>query len=388
MSKINDLIKELCPNGVEYKYFYSVAKYIRGITYNKSNETEEVDSYKVLRANNITLDSNKLNFEDVKKVHKFVRVKDEQWLKKGDILICAGSGSKEHIGKVAYIAEDIDYTFGGFMGVIRCNKSINSSFMFHILTSNIFREHIGITINSTTINNINNQTFENLSIPIPPLEVQEEIIRILDKFGELEAELEAELETRKSQYEFWRGNLLKAENSNIVKINDITNNVSSGKCSSRNEDGKYPVYGSTGIIAKTDEFAYDTERLLVARVGANAGFVHIATGKYDVTDNTLIVDLKENVDLKYMYYYLQNFNLNKIAKGGGQPLITGGQIKDLEINLPPLSEQKRIANILDKFDKLINDISEGLPAEIELRRKQYEYYRNKLLTFEELSVSE
>ena len=213
MSKINDLIKELCPNGVEYKLFYSVAKYIRGITYNKSNETEEVNSYKVLRANNITLDSNKLNFEDVKKVYKYVRVKDEQWLKKGDILICAGSGSKEHIGKVAYIAEDIDYTFGGFMGVIRCNKSINSSFMFHILTSNIFRKHIGITINSTTINNINNQTFENLSIPIPPLEVQEKIVKILDKFGELEAELEAELEVRKSQYEFWRDKIYEVEYS-------------------------------------------------------------------------------------------------------------------------------------------------------------------------------
>ena len=77
-----------------------------------------------------------------------------------------------------------------------------------------------------------------------------------------------------------------------------------------------------------------------------------------------------------------------MAKGGGQPLITGGQIKELDITLPPIQEQKRISNILDKFDKLINDISEGLPAEIELRRKQYEYYRNKLLSFEELSVSE
>ena len=173
-----------------------------------------------------------------------------------------------------------------------------------------------------------------------------------------------------------------------VKIKDITYKVSSGKCSNRSERGLYPVYGSTGIIARTDEYLFDTEKLLIARVGANAGYVHIASGKYNVTDNTLIVDLKENIDLKFMYYYLQNFNLNQLAKGGGQPLITGGQIKELDITLPPIQEQKRISNILDKFDKLINDISEGLPAEIELRRKQYEYYRNKLLSFEELSVSE
>ena len=126
---------------------------------------------------------------------------------------------------------------------------------------------------------------------------------------------------------------------------------------------------------------------MIARVGANAGFVQVATGKYNVTDNALILNLKDGVDLKFMYYNLQNYNLNKLAKGGGQPLITGGQIKDLDIVLPPLDEQKRIANVLDKFDALVNDITDGIPAEIELRRQQYEYYRNKLLNFEELEVS-
>jgi len=83
----------------------------------------------------------------------------------------------------------------------------------------------------------------------------------------------------------------------------------------------------------------------------------------------------------FAYYQLKNFNLNKLTKGGGQPLITASQIKQIPIPIPPLSEQERIVAILDKFDVLVNDISQGLPAEIEARRKQYEYYRNKLLTF-------
>lgn len=211
MSSLNALIKELCPKGVEYKLFFNVAKYIRGITYSKNDETSNDESYKVLRANNITLSSNKLNYDDVKKVKTSVKVKDEQWLKKGDILICAGSGSKEHIGKVAFINKDIDYTFGGFMGVIRCAECIIPSYMFHVLTSNIFREHIGIAVNSTTINNINNQTFENFQIPVPPVKVQKEIVRILDKFNELENELEIEIDLRKKQYEYYRNKLLNFE---------------------------------------------------------------------------------------------------------------------------------------------------------------------------------
>ena len=96
------------------------------------------------------------------------------------------------------------------------------------------------------------------------------------------------------------------------------------------------------------------------------------------------MDYAEKGDL---YYYLVKSNLNKYARGGGQPLITGKQLKDLVIPVPSLEIQEKIVNILDKFDKLTNDISEGLPAEIEARQKQYEYYRNKLLSFKELKTA-
>lgn len=209
MSRLEKLIAQYCPNGVEYKKFSDVCFYIRGITYNKSQEANigtGLNSIKVFRANNITLGSNTLNFDDIKHVKSDVRVKPEQHLKAGDILICAGSGSKDHIGKVAYIFNDLDYTFGGFMAVIRCSSQLESRFLFHILTGSIFKQYLDIAINSSTINNLNSTVMSNFSVPVPPIEVQQEIVRILDNFTELTAELTA----RKKQYEYYRDTLLSA----------------------------------------------------------------------------------------------------------------------------------------------------------------------------------
>ena len=213
-SKLDELIRELCPDGVEYLKFSDTCKYIRGITYNKEQEAkpDDIKPWKVLRANNITLFSNTLNFDDVKLVKKEVKVKPEQMLIKGDILICAGSGSKEHIGKVAYITDDLGYTYGGFMAVIRCNKELNSRFLFHILTGVEFSNYLKVALNSTTINNLNSSIMAHFSFPVPPLPVQREIVRILDKFTErtaaLIAELTAELTARQKQYEYYRDKLL------------------------------------------------------------------------------------------------------------------------------------------------------------------------------------
>lgn len=174
----------------------------------------------------------------------------------------------------------------------------------------------------------------------------------------------------------------------LIKLVDLTNRIYSGSNSDRNSDGNYPVYGSKGIIGKTNDYKYENEQILIARVGAYAGAVQIAKGKYDVTDNTLIIDLKlDKVNIKFLYYYLLRANLNQYARGGGQPLITGKQLKEIVIPVPSLDVQEKIVNILDKFDKLTNDISEGLPAEIEARQKQYEYYRNKLLSFKKLKTA-
>ena len=155
--------------------------------------------------------------------------------------------------------------------------------------------------------------------------------------------------------------------------------IFSGKNKQKKEQGKYPVYGSTGIIAYCDNYQYDKEQLLIARVGANAGFIHIANGKYDVSDNTLIVDVIGTCNSIYIYYVLVNSNINRYSKGGGQPLVTASDIKKIEIPLPPLEVQNEIVHILDAFTAHTAE----LQAELQTRKEQYEYYRNKLLTFDE-----
>ncbi|MGP1459976.1 MAG: restriction endonuclease subunit S [Bacteroides sp.] len=222
----------------------------------------------------------------------------------------------------------------------------------------------------------------NLLIPLPPLAVQERIVEILDKFTALIEALETELELRTRQYEYYRNRLLRfGKEVEWKPLGEVCVHIFSGHNREREPNGAYPVYGSTGIIARTNQKEYNTTQILVARVGVNAGYVHIATGEYAVSDNTLIVQHKEILLLRFLYYFLTKLNLNKLAYGGAQPLISASLLKKQLIPLPPLAVQEQIVAILDKFHTLVHSISEGLPAEIALRRRQYEYYRNLLLRF-------
>lgn len=233
-------------------------------------------------------------------------------------------------------------------------------------------------------------------IPIPcpddpekSLRIQREIVRILDAF--------TELTSRKKQYNYYRDQLLTFEEGDGEEashedtktrrkvewktLGEVAESVASGRNKNRSDEGIFPVYGSTGRIGFTNEPVYSGNYLLVARVGAYAGLVNAVTGDFDVSDNTLVICLTDAWDFRFAYHQLTHLNLNQFAVGAGQPLVTGGLLKSLKIPLPPINEQKRIANILDKFDALTNSISEGLPREIELRQKQYEYYRDLLFNF-------
>jgi len=162
------------------------------------------------------------------------------------------------------------------------------------------------------------------------------------------------------------------------ELGEVCENIVSGKNVRRDESGEFPVYGSTGIIGHTNIQVYDKECLLIARVGANAGFVHKGIGKFDVSDNTLIINPKNKYNLSFAFYQLSFLKLNNLAVGGGQPLITAGLIKKMKIPIPPLAIQQKIVTILDQFTQLQAE----LETELQARRAQYEYYRNKLLNFE------
>ena len=305
----------------------------------------------------------------------------DQFNRDGETITVAGSGA--YAGFVMYWNEPI--FVGDAFSVKADEKQVLPRFIYHFLLS--IQEKIHDLKSGGGVPHVYAKDVARFVIPLPPLSVQQEIVRILDKFTQLEAELEAELDCRKRQYEYYRNKLLTFNEigggTEIVwkTLGEVCSNIFSGKNKDRNNNGLYPIYGSTGIIGKTNKKAFSSKQILVARVGANAGYVHIAKGEYDVSDNALIIQHDKNINLKFLYYILVNTKLNQYAKGGGQPLITARELKSIVIPLPPLEEQERIATILDKFDTLVNSISEGLPKEIALRRKQYEYYREKLLTF-------
>ena len=146
------------------------------------------------------------------------------------------------------------------------------------------------------------------------------------------------------------------------RIEDITENISSGRCKSYYSNGKYNLYGSTGIIGKTDEACYEGNLVLVARVGANAGSLQIINEPCGITDNTLIIKPKK-VDAQYIYYFLQHLNLNRLVFGSGQPLITGGMLKKVKVSLGNIQEQNKLTRLLSLLDERIatqNKIIEDL----------------------------
>ena len=123
------------------------------------------------------------------------------------------------------------------------------------------------------------------------------------------------------------------------KLGECVISISSGKNKQKDSAGNYPVYGSMGIIGYSEQYVYNKDCILVARVGANAGTLHIAKGKYDVSDNTLIIELNENELLSFYYFLLVNINLNKLNYGTGQPLVTSGMLKNIDIQIPYIAEQ-------------------------------------------------
>ena len=145
-------------------------------------------------------------------------------------------------------------------------------------------------------------------------------------------------------------------------LGEIAETIQSGKSKGRQDLGEYPLYGSTGVIGFSDRFEYEGKTILIARVGANAGFIYEVDGSYSVSDNTLILVLKKPNNYSFFFNLLTKSNLNKLVFGSGQPLITGGQLKSLFVEVPSLPEQTKIANFLTAIDEKITTNQTQLKA--------------------------
>ncbi|EFE7642472.1 restriction endonuclease subunit S [Escherichia coli] len=417
MSEMSYLEKLLDGVEVEWKTLGEVAKYVRGLIYSKSSESADGQGYKVLRANNITLSNNCLNLNDVKVVRFDTKVKSSQKLYKNDILISAASGSREHVGKVAYIESDIDYYFGGFMGVVRCDEKLNPRYLFHVLTSDIFQKYLDEMLNSSTINNLNSAVMGRFKIPLPcpdtpekSLAIQSEIVRILDKFTALTAELTAELTMRKKQYNYYRDQLLSFNTEDVPHLpmgqKDIGEFIRGGTFQKKDfidagvgciHYGQiYTYYGTYTEKTKT----YISTALAKKCKKAQKGDLIIATtsendedvckavawlGSEDIAVSSDACIYKHNLNPKYVSYFFQTEQFQNQKKqyitGAKVRRVNADNLSKILIPVPSMEIQERIVSILDKFDTLTNSITEGLPREIELRQKQYEYYRDLLFSF-------
>ncbi len=417
MSEMSYLEKLLDGVEVEWKTLGEVAKYVRGLIYSKSSESADGQGYKVLRANNITLSNNCLNLNDVKVVRFDTKVKSSQKLYKNDILISAASGSREHVGKVAYIESDIDYYFGGFMGVVRCDEKLNPRYLFHVLTSDIFQKYLDEMLNSSTINNLNSAVMGRFKIPIPcpdnpekSLAIQSEIVRILDKFTALTAELTAELNMRKKQYNYYRDQLFSFNTEDVPHLpmgqKDIGEFIRGGTFQKKDfidvgvgciHYGQiYTYYGTYTEKTKT----YISTALAKKCKKAQKGDLIIATtsendedvckavawlGSEDIAVSSDACIYKHNLNPKYVSYFFQTEQFQNQKRqyitGAKVRRVNADNLSKILIPVPSMEIQERIVSILDKFDTLTNSITEGLPREIELRQKQYEYYRDLLFSF-------
>lgn len=208
---------------------------------------------------------------------------------------------------------------------------------------------------------LNKNTLSNIQIPLPPLAEQEAITSALSDADAWIDRLEQLIAKKRFIKQGAMQELLTPkEDWEVKKLGEVLKSVGSGTSNTFSDGQKFPIYGSTGVIGFKNYYDYEGDNITVARVGANAGRVNIINGKYCVSDNTLILVSSNEIKVKFLFYLLITANLNNLVFGSGQPLITGGQLKVLEIPLPSLSEQERIATILSDMDAELEALEKQL----------------------------
>lgn len=234
--------------------------------------------------------------------------------------------------------------------------------------------------------------FRKFPIPIPPLSVQTEIVKILDALTALTSELTSELILRQKQYEYYREKLLSEEEfgkvgfewKSLSEVANIANNARKPVKSSLRISGSTPYYGANNIQDYVEGYTHDGEFVLIAEDGSASlenYSIQWAVGKFWANNHVHVVNGKEELNNRFLYHYLTNMNFVPFLAGKERAKLTKAKLQQIPIFVPPLEEQHRIVSILDKFETLTNSITEGLPLAIEQSQKRYEYYRELLLSF-------
>jgi len=387
MSRIDELIQKLCPNVVENKELRELFNISRGRVMSKEYLRDNSGVYPVYS-------SQTANNGEIGKISTYDY--------NGEYLTWTTDGA--NAGTVFY--RNGEFSITNVCGLLESKTTeVDVKFAYYVLRV-VMKDYVSSGMGNPKLMSC---TVEKISIPLPPLPVQQEIVNILDKFTSLEAELEAELEARKKQYEYYRNQLFNFEGKDVEwkTLGEISSNVSSGgtPLSTRKEyyNGDIPWLRTQEVrfneIFETENTITDkglkessakwipVNCVIIAISGATAG--RSAINKIPLTTNQHCCNFEIDpmkAQFRYVFHWVSSKHLQLKSMGqGARSDLNAGIIKSFSIPIPPLSEQERIVGLLDKFDTLVNDISEGLPAEIEARRKQYEYYRGKLLDFKPLT---
>lgn len=389
MSKLNDLIKELCPDGVEYKPLDSFATIVRGNGLQKKDFTE--DGVGCIHYGQIYTYYGTYAYETKSKVS----VELAETLKKvetGDLVVAVTSENIEDVCKcVAWLGEETIVT-GGHAAIIK-HKQNSKYLAYYFQTEDFYKQKVKI-VTGTKVMDIAPSKMGKIIIPIPPLPVQCEIVRILDNFTALTSALTAELTAQRKRYSGLLNSLLSYEGRSTQdgvlwkKLGDavgIKRGVRVVKAQ-LNEVGEYPVYqNSLTALGNYNYFNCNANKTFLITAGA-AGEIGYSYVPFWAADDCYYFECNDSGLMeRYLYYALKTrqYKLKRMVRNASVPRLGRYSIENLLIPVPSLEEQQRIVDILDRFDKLCNNLSEGLPAEIAARQKQYEYYRDKLLTFNE-----
>lgn len=382
MSRIDDLIAEYCPDGVKHQTLGEIGEFIRGNGIQKRDFQDsgfgcihygQIYTYYGLFADHTKSFIDPDLAEKRKKAYK------------GDLVIATTSENEEDVCKAcAWLGEE-PIAISGDAYIFRHHQ--NPKYISYCFQSELFQSQKKKYITGTKVLRVNGDAMAKIHVPVPPLPVQEEIVRILDSFSSLEAELEA----RRKQYTHYRDELLKFERVLIASLGELCKISVGRKNGTAGEFGEYPyVNAGTSMSGFVNEWSEEGDCVTTPSRGQGGmGFVAYQASRFWCGPLCYVMRSKHSdVMIKYVYYYLcsHKADILGLVHEGGTPAINKSELAGLRILVPPFEEQQRIVSILDRFDKLTNDLSSGLPAEIEARRKQYEYYRDRLLSFDELAV--
>ncbi|EPH6190466.1 restriction endonuclease subunit S [Campylobacter upsaliensis] len=383
---LESLLQQHCPNGVEFKPLGEVIERVRRKVKNLNN----VNVYSVSSSQGLILST---DFRDRKLYSE--DISNYTLIQKGEF---AYNPARLNIGSIAFLTDEVGAVSPMYVVFKIDEKSLNQKFLFYFLKSpTTLRKIVSLTETGARFR-FDFKRWEKFPIPLPPLEIQYKIVEILDAFTELEARLK--------QYHYYRNKLLshdELENRTAKSRNDsdpatlvpyvrlgeaceILDNLRKPITKSKRTQGIYPYYGANGIQDYVNEYIFDGDFLLMGEDGSiinkdNSPVLNWVSGKFWVNNHAHILKEKSNTtNLRFVFFYLQTCDVSSIVRGV-PPKINQQNLKTIQIPLPPLAVQNEIVELLDKFDTLTNDLTSGIPAEIEARKKQYEYYRERLLSF-------